>query len=130
MDSSTLFRRRLHRMLEPRPQRYHIADGEDGWGLVITRTVMSGVQLWYSAKKGTLTLGLTTPEMQRLIPPGMVPEGASNESSATGWSMYRWPVPVLDLEQPPEEQAGSKELLEKIEAAFVWFNLTRIDRKV
>jgi len=24
-------------MLEPRPQRYHISDGDDAWGIVITR---------------------------------------------------------------------------------------------
>jgi len=116
-------------MLEPRPQRYHIADGDDSWGIVITRTVMPGVQLWYSANKGTLTLGLTTPATQRLLRPGAVPEGAANETSATGWTMFRWTVPVLNLEQPPEEQVGSRELLEKIEAAFAWFNANRVDRK-
>lgn len=89
MDAPTVFRRRLHRMLEPRPQRYHIADGADAWGIVITRTVMPGVQLWYSASKGTLTLGLTTPTVQRLIPEDVVPEDASVERSATGWTMYR-----------------------------------------
>lgn len=129
MDSPTLFRRRLHRMLEPRPQRYHIADGDDAWGIVITRTVMPGIQLWYSANKGTLTLGLTTPATQRLLPPGAVPEGALNETSATGWTMFRWAVPVLNLDQPPEEQAGSLELLKKIETAFAWFNANRVDRK-
>jgi hypothetical protein len=116
-------------MLEPRPQRYHISDGDDSWGIVITRTVMPGVQLWYSANRGTLTLGLTTLSTQRLLPPGIVPEGASNETSATGWTMFRWNVPVLSLELTPEEQAGTKELLEKIEAAFAWFNGNRIDRK-
>lgn len=128
MDGPTLFRRRLHRMLEPRPQRYHIADGDDAWGIVITRSVMPGIQLWYSANRGTLTLGLTTPATQRLIPPHLVPEGASNETSATGWTMFRWTVPVLDLEMPPEEQPGSQELLNRIESAFAWFNANRIDR--
>ena len=130
MDGPTVFRRRLHRMLEPRPQRYHISDGDDAWGIVITRTVMPGIQLWYSANKGTLTLGLTTPSTQRLLPPGVAPEGASKETSATGWTMFRWTVPVLSLELPPEEQAGTSELLERIEAAFAWFNANRIDRKI
>lgn len=43
--------------------------------------------------------------------------------------MFRWAVPVLDLEQPPENQMGSQELLEKVDAAFAWFNGNRIDRK-
>ncbi|MFN3577829.1 MAG: hypothetical protein ACK4TJ_12735 [Tabrizicola sp.] len=114
-------------MLEPRPQRYHISDGDDAWGVVITRKVMPGVQLWYSANKGKLTLGLTTPATQRLLRPGAVPEGATKETSATGWTMFRWDVPVLELEKAPEEQAGSIELLEKIKAAFDWFNANRID---
>jgi hypothetical protein len=115
-------------MLEPRPQRYHISDGNDAWGVVITKPVMPGVQLWYSAENGTLTLGLTTPATQRLIAKDALPEGASNETSATGWTMFRWAVPVLDLDRPPEEQAGTRDLLEKIEAAFAWFNAKRIDR--
>jgi hypothetical protein len=115
-------------MLEPRPQRYHIADGDDAWGIVITRSVMPGIQLWYSANKGTLTMGLTTSATQRLIPSYLVPDDASNETSATGWTMFRWTVPVLDLEMPPEEQPGSQELLSRIESAFAWFNANRIDR--
>jgi hypothetical protein len=128
MDAPTVFRRRLHRMLEPRPQRYHIADGADAWGIVITRTVMPGVQLWYSASKGTLTLGLTTPTVQRLIPEDVVPEDASVERSATGWTMYRWTVPVMDLTLPPEDQPGAQELLGRIKAAFGWFSSNRIAR--
>jgi hypothetical protein len=116
-------------MLEPRPSRYHISDGHDAWGIVVTRPAMPGIQLWYSAKKGSLTLGLTTPATQRLIPSSVVPEDASNETSTTGWTMYRWTVPVLNLEQPPEDQDGSLLLIGKIEAAFAWFNAHRIDKQ-
>ncbi len=129
MDSGTIFRRRLHRMLEPRPRKWHIADGAEAWGLVVTRSAIAGVQLWYSANAGVLTLGLTTPRMQAAIPPDAVPPGAEAEVSRTGRRMFRWQAPELSLAEPPEEQAGAEELVAQIRAAFDWFNATRIDKR-
>ena len=127
-EGNVLFRRRLHRMLEPRPQKYHIRDGADAWGLVITRRVISGVQLWYAAERGVLTMGLTTPEARRLIPKGAVPPGAETEISPKGWQMFRWSVPSLSMNEPPEDQPGANVLVLQIEAAFGWFNATRSDQ--
>ncbi|TNF19615.1 MAG: hypothetical protein EP318_13905 [Rhodobacteraceae bacterium] len=114
-------------MLEPRPARYKISDGDDAWGLVITRTAIDGVQVWYAAHKGLLTLGLTTPGTRALVPDGDVPEGAECEVSKTGWRMYRWPAPVMALDLPPEDQPGADHLVAQIRGAFDWFNAVRRD---
>ena len=127
LDREILFRRRLHKLLEPRPSRYKISDGADAWGIVVTKTNIEGVQVWYAADEGKLTLGLTTPRTQALIPAHAAPEGTVQEVSKTGWRMFRWDVPVLDLKLHPEEQEGTDDLVQKIKDAFDWFNSTRSD---
>ena len=123
----TRFRRRLLRIFDPRGRTFAIADGDDAWGLVVTKKVVSGVQVWYSAKAGVLTLALTSPEMRAAIPPDAVPPDAEAETSGADWRMFRHSAPILDLQQPPEDQQGTDRLVELIVASFEWVRRTRTD---
>ncbi|MEO0999332.1 MAG: hypothetical protein AAFW69_01815 [Pseudomonadota bacterium] len=95
----------------------------------MTREAMPGVQVWYARAAGRLTLGLTTPDTQKLIPDEAIPPGATRETSRRGTIMYRYDAPVLALEEPPEDQPGAPLLVARIEGAFEWFNATRTDKK-
>ena len=124
---ATAFRRRLLRMFDPKGRTYAINDGDDEWGLVVTRKNLTGVQVWYAADTGVLTLGLTSPEMRAAVPPDVVLPGATEEKSPSGWRMFRWDVPRLDVREPPEGQAGAKEVVAGITGAFDWLRSVRTD---
>ena len=121
------FRKLFHRLLEPGPKLYHIAEGSDPWGLVVTRTAITGAQVWYNARKGTLTLGLTTADMRARVPADETPQGAVLEKSAAGWRMYRWDVPRLDERSPPQWQEGSGDVVAAVRGAFDWLRSVRSD---
>ena len=119
-----------HRMLEPKPDRFHIAaDTSDDWGIVITRRAVSGVLIWHSIKKSTLTLGLTTPEIRNKIPTQSVPPGGTEEVSPAGWRMFRWSVPKIDKTIEPQRQPGMADVVQVIHDAFAWVKSNRIDLK-
>ncbi len=122
------FRAQYHRMLEPRPNKYAIKkDSSDPWGIVITRVVVSGVQVWHAIEKQKLTLGITTPQMRALLPQNAVPPRATLEVSEKGWLMYRWEMPEIDVLKNPADQPNMRQVIQAVEAAFEWFRTTRLD---
>lgn len=122
------FRRFYHRMLEPRPMRFHIADKtDDRWGIVITRTAISGVQVWHSLDNETLTLALTTEATKSLIPVGCIPDGSVAEISPSGWRMFRWKVPHVSGLSEPAEQPSMNEVIQRVKFCFEWFRMYRVD---
>jgi hypothetical protein len=121
------FRALFHRMLEKKPNRFHISAGDDPWGLVVTRTAVSGVQVWYAANTGILTVGITTREMREKLRDGVVPDESWPEHSPSGWLQFRWNVPALDMTRPPQDQDGVDKLRDRVVFAFSWYRDNRID---
>jgi len=128
----TRFRRRLHRLLEPPPGRpgriYEISSEHAPWAIIIRRPkVLYGVQVWYAANKGLLTLGLTNLQMRQAVPGDVRPDGSEEETSDKGWRMFRKAVPSLRLDVPPEEQEGAEAVVGEIEDMFEWLKSVRTD---
>ncbi|WP_372990834.1 hypothetical protein [Sulfitobacter sp.] len=122
------FRRLYHRMLEPKPKQFHIADkNDDPWGIVITRKVVTGVQIWHSLKNQKLTLALTTEYTRFLIPEGISPDGSLEERSPKGWRMYRWDIPFVNGTKELSGQPAMVDVIGHVKSGFEWFRMNRSD---
>lgn len=122
------FRRLYHRMLEAKPREFHISDkSSDTWGIVITRRVISGVQVWHSLERKTLTLALTSDTTKSLIPHQAKPSGSTLEISKSGWLMFRWDMPYIDGKKEPSKQPNMAKVVENIRYGFEWFRENRSD---